>query len=1058
MNPFHRLLPETRRAVQADLARDRRATVARTGLRPVVRTLAVSLLVAWSSSSLPSSSFGQEPGPDAASSVGHEPVVWAEVRDARGFQPDALAAGDLEVVTTGGVVRPVRILDRSLRLPGDEGGVRWVVYVEQALASQGAVRRAMDSLAEVAGGLAGLGEVEIVTAHEEAAPEVLLRTDEPLITAERLSRMALTERGLRRAQQIRERALEEWIDSGTGSTPLPAEDRAAVIVTAVQEEVDLLRERLRRMVGYVGKLPAEPGRARVLLPILDGFDLDPVDYWRGVLDETGVRLVEEAIARSGAPSLRDELNDLSRALAASGWIVLPVALQPVRGPGAAEYTTVVIEDEDKTAAVPGVTIRPGELFGKDDEEEADEDLAAAVEFVHPRAPLNRLAEASGGEVLLTDAALRSAIDRFADRVALTWSSSIGFDDDVREVIVRSTRPGWNVAACRWIARGVPTAISMLRLDRVLGGREDEGDLSLAAVLEVRDVVATSGESDETASTPATVDARLDLGDMEGQAGLESVDLQVTVRAVGQGSDSGTGPLLREVVPGQDLTRGREWRWRREVELPPDATAVAVLIEDLDTGRWGGRRAAVVRADTSLGGDFLPSPTVVEIRRPEQAVLRGRVRIEVDVWDSRVDQVTFLLDDREVAVERQPPWSARLDLGRTPRRQDLTVVAFDVNGQEIGRDSAVLNGGEAGLAVQIVRPRDARGVGNVEVEAEVSVPVERQLDRVLFFWNNQQVATLFAPPFRQPIYVPEQQKVGYVRVVALLDDGSLAEDVLFLNGPSAGERVNVDLVELFVVVEDKEGRPVRGLTQGDFRVIEDGAIQDIATFDDAADLPLTLGMAIDSSASMFVKLPQVQSAASNFLRRTFTEQDRAFLVDFDSQPRLARGTTSDLDRLVDAVWSLEASGRTAMWESIVYSLVQLQGVRGRKALIVFSDGADEDEQFPFRSALRISREMGVPIYLILMKKEPKESAALGLLRRSFTSRVDRLVEATGGRVFYGKEYDSLDEVYDQIDQDLRSQYLLAYYPKGEERDTGWREVDIELTVDGLRPRTLSGYQQ
>ncbi|MDA8017065.1 MAG: VWA domain-containing protein [Thermoanaerobaculia bacterium] len=1021
----------------ADLARFRTRSVR------IAALLFTSFLVL-----VPGTATPQEPVSDTS-----QVTVWAEVLDSGGFTPETLAPQDLEVVTTGGVVRRVRLPEVSLRRPGSTGGVRWLVYVDQPLASPGTVRRAMDSLGEVTSGLTGLGELEIVSAASDAPPDLVLRTGDPMISAERFSRMALTERGQRGIQEIRERALEEWVASGTGPNPLVAEERAAIVIAAVEEEIDLVRERIRQMVGYLGRLPTEPDRPRVVIPVLDGFDLEPVDYWATILDDTGLRLLREA--RDRHEDLKDEVTELARGLAASGWIVMPLALERPRGPKGAEFSGVESMDPDRPAMLPGVTVRPGQILGQDDE--AVEAEPTTAELLDPLAPLEQLASASGGEVLVTDAGLRGAVDRFADRIAVSWSSPVSFEEDVREVLLRSTRSGWTVRARSWIARGIPEAISSLRLDHVLGGREDEGDLSLAAVLEVRDAGAQTADSTAAEAMSATLDARLDVGDMEGQAGLENVDLQVSVRAVGQDSNA-RELLLREVVESQDLTRGREWRWRREVALPPDVTAVAVLIEDLASGRWGGRRAAVVRADTSLDGGFLPSPTVVEIRRPEDAVLRGRVRFDVDVWDSRVERISFLLDDREVAVQKQPPWSARLDLGRTPRRQELTVVASDVNGQELGRDSAVLNGGEAGLGVEIVRPETARGTGTVEVEAEISIPVERSLDRVLFFWNNEQVATLYSPPFRQPIYVPEEQKVGYVRVVALLDDGSLAEDVLFLNGPSAGERVNVDLVELFVVVEDKDGRPVRGLDEADFRVIEDGRVQDIATFDDAAELPLTLGMAIDSSASMFVKLPQVQSAASNFLRRTFTDRDRAFLVDFDSQPRLARGTTSDLDRLVGAIWSLEASGRTAMWESIVYSLVQLQGVRGRKALIVFSDGADEDEQFPFRSALRISREMGAPIYLILLKKEPRESAALGLLRRSFTSRVDRLVEATGGRVFYSKEFESLDQIYDQIEEDLRSQYLLAYYPKSDDQNRGWRDVDVEVDVEGLKPRTLSGYHQ
>ncbi len=234
-------------------------------------------------------------------------------------------------------------------------------------------------------------------------------------------------------------------------------------------------------------------------------------------------------------------------------------------------------------------------------------------------------------------------------------------------------------------------------------------------------------------------------------------------------------------------------------------------------------------------------------------------------------------------------------------------------------------------------------------------------------------------------------------------------------------------------------------------------QEIATFSDASDLPLTLGMAIDSSASMFVKLPRIQRAAVDFLHSTFSSQDRAFVVDFDSEPRLARGPTTSLERLEQSIGSLEADGRTALWESIVFSLVQLQGVRGRKALIVFSDGADEDDHFPFRSSLDIAKKMGVPIYLILMRRQPRESSGLSLFTRSFTSRTNRLVEATGGRVFYAKEYDNLDAVYEDIEQELRSQYLLAYYPSAAS-SRAWRNVDVDVDGQGLKPRTLSGYWQ
>jgi len=443
-------------------------------------------------------------------------------------------------------------------------------------------------------------------------------------------------------------------------------------------------------------------------------------------------------------------------------------------------------------------------------------------------------------------------------------------------------------------------------------------------------------------------------------------------------------------------------------------------------------------------------------RPEEEILRGRLRFEAQVFDRRVSRLLYQLGERDVAELDHAPWTARIDLGRSPRRQTLTVIAFDAAGEELGRDSVILNAGSGGLSVEIVHPEERVGTGPVDFEAAVAVPLKATLDRVLFFWNNEVVATLYGPPFKHRINIPSDESIGYVRVVAMLSDGTVAEDVAFMNGPKAGERVDVNLVELYVVVTDENGRPVRGLRQEDFRIREDGSEQAISTFSDASNLPLTLGMAIDSSASMFVKLPSVQRSAIDFLRSTFSEDDRAFVVDFDSQPRLIRSTTGELDRVVRSIESLEANGRTALWESVVYSLVQLQGVRGRKALIVFSDGADEDDNFPFGSCLNFSRKMGVPIYLILMRKAPpKDLGALSLFTRSFKSRVDRLVESTGGRVFYAKEYESLDAVYDEIEIELRSQYLLTYYPDSN-RGSSWRDVDIAVTKKGLRPRTLSGY--
>ncbi|MCG8454984.1 MAG: VWA domain-containing protein [Holophagales bacterium] len=980
-----------------------------------------------------------------------EQRAWIEVLDARGRAPESLGVGDLQVEIRG---QPSEIvsLGRPLRLARQRA--RLVLYFDPSLSGRGALGRAAGSLAEVAGELTALGDVEVVTAPPGERIQVQLRSREPLIVGERLRRMALTERSEGRIEGIRANTLAEVRRMATASPPATLGEKVSEVLAGIGDEQELVRGQLDRMAAWVTAPEAEPTAGpRMLLWALEGYDLDPVAFYVDRLDESTARQVLQEVAR--LPDLGTETRRTARMLAAAGWTVMPVSMPVSREEEkAAEYSVLETPDQDQKTLLPGVTIRPGQIFRRDSEDEEEIEPTSALQ--DPTAPLERLAEASGGEVVISAAALRDALDRLGDRRQLVYRTDLAFDSGTVPRAIRTGLPGGSVRASRWTSRGLPPGLAELRLRQILRG--DEGEMPLVAVLEVPDA-ETDGP------IPATLEARLDLHDLEAsgadgetegrESGLADTEVRITVESL---SSSGAARLTQQIRPRQDLGSEREWSWRGGVTLPADSRAVVVLVEEMSTGLWAGRRATVVRAGSEQAGVFLPSPAVLEIERPEMAVLRGRVSFEVSVFDARIERLAFLLDERQVAERGSAPWSARLDLGRTPRRQTLTVVGFDSSGTEVGRESVVLNGGDSGLAVRIVAPTSSKGVGPIEVEAEVSVPVERNLDRLLFFWNNEQVATLFSPPYRQPVVVPSERPVGYIRVVALLDDGSLAEDVLFMNGPDAGERLEVNLVELYVVVTNRDGRPVRGLRRNDFVVEEEGVVQQIATFDDAADLPLTLGMTLDSSASMFVKLPRIQRAATDFLRSTFSDHDRAFVVDFDSTPRLVRGTTGDLDRLEQSIYSLEASGRTALWEAIVYSLVQLQGVRGRKALVVFSDGADEDDQFPFRTSMRIAREMSVPIYLILMRKEPENTPALGLLSRSFTSRAQRLTQATGGRVFYAKEYGDLGDVYAEIEQELRSQYLLTYYPEGTSGEAGWRNVKVDVTERGLTPRTLTGYWQ
>ncbi|HBL29033.1 MAG TPA: hypothetical protein DD490_19535, partial [Acidobacteria bacterium] len=330
----------------------------------------------------------------------------------------------------------------------------------------------------------------------------------------------------------------------------------------------------------------------------------------------------------------------------------------------------------------------------------------------------------------------------------------------------------------------------------------------------------------------------------------------------------------------------------------------------------------------------------------------------------------------------------------------------------------------GRGVRIVAPAGGRAVGPVEVEVDLRLPAERRLERLELFWNDELAATLYRPPFRHRVNVPEERPVGTLRATALLDDGTLAEDAVLLNSTAVGERLDVRLVELYVVVTDRDNRPVRGLGKEDFRLLQDGREQVIAGFDDAGASPLSIGLAFDSSASMFLKLPDVREAARSLLSAGLTARDRALLVDFDSAPRLVTGMTGDLGNVSAGLDTLRADGSSDLFEAIVFSLQKLQGVVGRKALIVYSDGIGEGEKTSYRACLQEARRANVPLYLIVTNERAARASGGGVLEPldGYAERLDRLAAASGGRAFFVRPSQDLREVYDAILRELRSQYL------------------------------------
>jgi Ca-activated chloride channel family protein len=444
-------------------------------------------------------------------------------------------------------------------------------------------------------------------------------------------------------------------------------------------------------------------------------------------------------------------------------------------------------------------------------------------------------------------------------------------------------------------------------------------------------------------------------------------------------------------------------------------------------------------------DFRPS--AISILPPVHEILTGLQRFETKAAEG-VASAEFYLDGTKIITRTRPPFEADLNLGALPRKHVVRVVAYDHQGRSVGEDDLTVNEGSEAFRVKIVAPRKGLHTqGPVQVLADATAPPGRKIEKMEFYSNETKVATLYQPPWEQVVPVQKGGSLGYVRVVGTLDDGLVAEDLRYVNAPKYISEVNVDAVELYTTVT-QGNRPVTGLTKDNFRVFEDGQPQTIAQFEHVTNLPISVGVAIDTSASMIENLPEAEKAALEFIDRTVGPKDRAFTMSFDDAPYTLCRLTSDRQALQSSFAGLRAEGSTALYDSIVYGLFQFQGVKGKKALVVLTDGKDTTSRYDFDTLLDYVKKAGVSVYGIGLNISRTEIEV--------KSKLNRLAEASGGTTFYIRDVKSLPQVYTQINNELRSQYLLTYYSTNTATDAKWRAVEVKTTPTSLKARTISGY--
>ena len=268
------------------------------------------------------------------------------------------------------------------------------------------------------------------------------------------------------------------------------------------------------------------------------------------------------------------------------------------------------------------------------------------------------------------------------------------------------------------------------------------------------------------------------------------------------------------------------------------------------------------------------------------------------------------------------------------------------------------------------------------------------------------------------------------------------------------RLDVKLVSLFVNVTDKTGAIVGGLTQDDFKVFEDGRLQKIAHFERQSEMPLNLTIAIDTSSSTFKDRGIEQQAAKKFVHALMRSQDRMSVIQFNTYVDELAGFTNNVAQLDHGLDRMRGAGGTALYDAIYLGSKGLGKREGRKVLVLVSDGGDTVKGSSYEDALEQALRNEVMIYSII--DVPIEASAgrdIGGEHAMIT-----LAEQTGGKYFYAYE-GGLDQAFARVSEDLRTQYLIGYYPRNQEPGREFHRIEVTIpraAPDAFDIRHKTGY--
>lgn len=270
------------------------------------------------------------------------------------------------------------------------------------------------------------------------------------------------------------------------------------------------------------------------------------------------------------------------------------------------------------------------------------------------------------------------------------------------------------------------------------------------------------------------------------------------------------------------------------------------------------------------------------------------------------------------------------------------------------------------------------------------------------------------------------------------------------------QVNVNLVNVFVTVLDENNAPVAGLKKEDFRIFEDSNPEKIAVFESESQLPLSIVLAIDTSLSTRKDLALELESARRFSHSILRPVDRLAVYEFNEEVHEVVPFTSDGPTIDRGIRRIRSGAATAMYDAVYLASDALRDQRGRKVMVIITDGGDTVSKVNYHDALRAAQQSEATVYsIIIVPVEADAGRDIG-----GEHALIQLSNDTGGKYFYAASIANLNRAFAQISEELRTQYRLAYYPARRVADSDFRHIVVEVkTSDSqkhLRARHRTGY--